>query len=156
MNYATNTSVSEDRSRAEIERLLMKHGAEEFGYVTRPGEALVGFVFRQIRVQMRVPLPGRADPKFTRTPARGTKRTPSQAFGAWQKEVRRRWRSLCLVIKALLVGVDDGVLSLEEAFLPWIVWGNGLTSGQMILPKIHEAIESGNMPSTLKQLEVLP
>jgi len=153
MRYASATSVSEDRSRMEIETLLMRYGADEFGYVTRAGEAVIGFVYRGIRVQMSVPLPDRDDAKFTATPTGRRTRSTTQAFNEWQKEVRRRWRSLCLVIKALLVGVDDGVLTFEQAFMPYIVWGNGLTTSEMLLPHVQNALESGRMPNSLKQLE---
>lgn len=155
-SYAANTGVTEDRSRAEIERMLMRYGADEFGYVTRRTEGVIAFMYRQIRVQMSVPIPDRGDRQFTTTPARGTERSEQQAFNEWQKEVRRRWRSLCLVIKALLVGVDDGVLSFEQAFMPYIVWGNGLTTSEMLLPHIQQALEGGEMPKNLKQLPVLP
>ncbi len=153
MSYARGTHVSQDRSRAEIERMLLRYGADEFGYVTRKGEAMVGFTYKQIRVQMTVPLPDRDSDEFQKTPGRGTQRSGQAATIAWETEARRRWRALCLVIKALLVGVEDGVLNFEEAFLPYIVWGNGLTTSQMLLPKIQQAIEDGQMPNTLKQLE---
>ena len=156
MSYASNTSVSEDRSRAEIERMLMKYGAEEFGYMTRRDEGIICFVYRGIQARLSVPLPDRDDPKFTRTPTGRKTRSGTQAFNEWQKEVRRRWRALCLVIKALLVGVDDGVLSFEQAFMPFIVWGNNRTTSEMLLPHVKAAIEGGAMPLTLKKLEVLP
>lgn len=150
--YASDTKVSEDRSRAEIERMLMRYGADEFGYMSRKTEAMIQFVYRKITVRMRVPMPDRDDTQFTQTPNTERPRTDAQAFAAWQKEVRRRWRSLCLVIKALLVGVDDGVLEFEQAFMPYIVWGNDLTTSELLLPKMKEAIAAGAMP---KQLEVL-
>ena len=156
MSYASGTQVPEYRSRAEIERLLMRYGADEFGYVTRKAEALIGFVYNGIRIQMSVPLPDREDPKFASTPTGRTTRSDSRAFNEWQKEIRRRWRSLCLVIKALLVGVDDGVLRFEEAFLPYVVMGDGLTICQHVLPHMQKALESGRMPNTLRQLESLP
>ena len=155
MNYASGTKVTETRSRAELEKLLAKFGADEFGYVTRRDEALIGFMYRNIRVQMSVPLPDRDDAMFTST-ATGRKRADAAVFADWQREVRRRWRSLCLVIKALLVGVSDGVLTFEQAFLSYIVMGDGLTIYQHVLPHIQTALTSGQMPSTLKQLEALP
>ncbi len=157
MSYATKTQVSEDRSRTEIERILMRYGADEFGYMNRRSEALIVFVYKSIKVQMTVPLPARDDPKFTTTPTGRPVRSETQRFNAWNMEVRRRWRSLCLVIKALLVGVDDGVLSFEQAFMPYMVLGDdGLTLYQKALPKLTRAIESGKMPNTLNQLEAIP
>jgi len=155
MNYARGTQVSQDRSRAEIERLLMRYGADEFAYMTRRDEALIGFVYKGVRVQMSVPMPDRDDEQFRLTPGRGHERSDHAAFLEWEKEARRRWRSLCLVIKALLIGVEDGVLTFEQAFLPYIVWGNGLTTSDMLLPHVQHALESGTMPQSLKLLPSL-
>ena len=142
MTYAGDTSVTEDRTRAEIERLLMKHGADEFGYNTRRTEAMIGFVLRGIRVEMRLPLPDRDDPKFKLTPTRRHTRSADKANEAWQQEVRQRWRSLCLIIKAKLVAVEEGVTTFETEFLPYMVWGDGQTTAQKLLPMIKKAIEN--------------
>ena len=152
--YARGTSVTEDRSRAQIERDLMRFGAEEFGYLSRPGEATIFFKYRQISVQLSVPLPDREDHEFTRTPT-GKARAQEAALREWSQETRRRWRSLCAVIKALLVGVDDGVLSFEQAFLPFIMWGDGRTTSQHLLPTIEKALEGGGMPRGPKLLEAV-
>jgi len=156
MNYASNTQVSEGRSRAEIERLLAKFGADGFGYYAKGTDAKIAFEYREIHCQLSVPLPDRNDPKFTQTPSTGRRRTESQAFNDWQREVRRRWRSLCLVVKAMLVGVEDGVLTFEQAFMPYIVMGDGLTIYQHALPYLQNALTGGQMPATLKQLEARP
>lgn len=154
--YASNTSVSEDRSRIEIERLLMRYGADEFGYMTRKNEAIIMFVFKGLHIEMKVPLPNQDDEKFCTTPTGRKTRSEDAAFREWEKEIRRRWRSLCLVIKALLVGIDDGVLTFEQAFMSYMVWGNGLTTSQLLLPTIHHALETGKGLGSVKQLEVLP
>lgn len=155
MRYAAHTRVSQDRSRTQIERMVLKYGAEEFGTLIKKDEALVGFKYKNIRVEMAVPLPDKNDERFSTTPAGRNRRSETQAFAEWEKEVRRRWRSLCLVIKALLVGVDDGVLTFEQAFMPYIVIG-GQTIGQVFLPKLAKMIESGKEISSMKQLVILP
>lgn len=155
LRYATHTQVSEDRSRIQIERMVLKYGAEEFGTLIKKTEALVGFKYKNIRVEMAVPLPDKNDKRFSTTPAGRKRRSEAQAFTEWEREVRRRWRSLCLVIKALLVGVDDGVLTFEQAFMPYIVIG-GQTIGQRFLPQIVKAIESGKELTSIKQLMMLP
>jgi hypothetical protein len=38
--YASNTDVPSDRSRAEIERTLVRYGADEFMYGTRAREPI--------------------------------------------------------------------------------------------------------------------
>lgn len=145
--YASNTTVPIDRSKAEIERNLARFGASEFGYWAGLDNAAVGFIYRGVRIEMSLPYP--TVEAFRHTPA-GRERTDIQTKTEHEKEVKRRWRSLAAVIKALLVGVDDGVLTFEDAFMPWIVWGNGLTTRQLLLPELQKAIESGKMPRTLK------
>ena len=41
MSYAKDTSVSVERSRAEIETTLTRYGATAFGYATDEGRAIV-------------------------------------------------------------------------------------------------------------------
>lgn len=150
--YASTTLVSVERSRAEIERVLERFGADCFGYEKRRMEIIIRFTYRRVTVQMSMPVLPQDDQQFIYTP-RDRKRSKAGALVEWQREVRRRWRSLCLVIKALVVGVEDGVLRFEEAFLPYIVWGSGLTTAEMLLPAVEKALEAGaGMPNNLKQL----
>lgn len=48
MTYAENTSVTESRSREEIEQLLRRHGASRFGAMTDFDlrKAIVAFTFQ--------------------------------------------------------------------------------------------------------------
>lgn len=138
MSYATNTSVTEDRSRAEIEKLLMRFGADTFGYSTSRTEAMIHFTHQGFDYAFHLPLPDRKDSKFTRTPGRNTKRSEQAAFVEWSKEVRRKWRSLALVVKAMLVGVTDGVLAFEEAFMPYIIMEGGGSLYHAMLPSLEK------------------
>ena len=61
---------------------------------------------------------------------------------------------MCLVIKALLVGVEDEVLTFEQAFLPYILVG-GQTVSERMLPKLAELIESGKDLDTIKLLPAM-
>jgi len=151
--YASRTDVSADRSRQQIERELLRFGAEEFGYLSRLGRAYIMFRYRGLGVQLSIPLPARDDDEFTTTPT-GKDRSEAAAFAAWEAETKRRWRSLCLVIKALLVAVDDGVFTFEEAFLAHLVWGDGKTTAQQLLPTVQAALEGRK--ALPRQLEVLP
>jgi hypothetical protein len=59
--YAAQTSVSADKSRAEIERTLTRYGATSFAYGWQGSQAMVGFVMagRQIPVPPAATVPGR-------------------------------------------------------------------------------------------------
>ena len=154
--YASGTDVTADRSRSEIERLLMRFGADEFAYVTARDKAMIGFVYQKVRCEISIELPDKDLPEFTKTPARGTKRTADAAFEAWQKEVRRKWRALAIVVKAMLVGVEEGVFKFDEVFMPYIVMGDGVTIYRHCMPLIQHALETGAMPNSMRQLEALP
>lgn len=74
--YAADTSVSTDRSRAEIERTLRRWGAEQFMYGWTDQAAIVGFVMRNRQVKFVVPMPDPNDRSFTHTPSRGNPAAP--------------------------------------------------------------------------------
>ena len=52
--YARETSVPADRSRLEIEKILKRYGAGQFGYLTVGDKVLIAFSMnnRQIRFAM--------------------------------------------------------------------------------------------------------
>jgi hypothetical protein len=145
--YATNTDVSSERSRAEIERTLQRYGADRFGYTTSRTEAVLGFTCTGWTVRFVLPMPDPAARKFTHTEAKGLKRSPAQAHEAWEQACRQKWRALNLVVKAKLEAVESGITTFEDEFLAHIVLPNGQTVGQQALPKVREAYATGgNVP----------
>lgn len=146
--YASGTSVSADRSRAEIELLLRRFGADGFGYWSEGEKAAIEFKHRGMRFRFAVKLPDRNDEAFTRT-GTGRDRKADAALRLWEADIPRRWRSLCLVVKAMLVGVEDGVLEFEQAFMPYIVLPDGKTLSHHMLPMLNKAVASGKMPKLL-------
>ena len=66
--YAENTQVAPDRSRAEIERTLARYGASSFMYGWEASQAVLGFVADDRRVKFVLPLPDRKSAEFTKTP----------------------------------------------------------------------------------------
>ena len=55
--YAQNTEVPVDRSRAEIEKILLRYGAHAFAYATENNRAMISFKAnkRMIRFISRCP-----------------------------------------------------------------------------------------------------
>ena len=146
-SYAQGTSVSANRSVAEISHNVKRFGASEFGYIERPGAALVGFAFQGYRVELGIDLPGPDEFAMTRT---GRRRTARQQAEQCAQEARRRWRALAQVVKILCMAVDEGVLTFEEAFLAHLVLGDGRTVGHTLLPRLQEARDQGALPSSLR------
>jgi hypothetical protein len=157
--YASNTSVSADRSRAEIERTLTRYGARGFMYGWDQEQAVLGFVARGRNVRFFLPMPMRQDPEFTRTPT-GKPRSQTTAEAAYDQAVRQRWRALALVIKAKLEAVAAGIVTFDEEFLAHLVLPTGETVAQAIGPGIEEAYRTGRtpqlLPSPVARLEIEP
>jgi len=153
MTYASQTSVSVERSRTEIERTLQRYGAQKFVYGWDREEAVIAFVvqnedsgeFRQVR--FRVHVPPRED--FART-AHGRRRTALQQEKEWEQAQRSRWRALLLVIKAKLEAIEAGIATFEDEFLAYTMLPGGETVGEWIAPQLDEVYEKGVMPGDLR------
>lgn len=146
--YAQDTRVPADRSRDEIEKTLIRYGATGFGYSWDKREvaidpipargpktevrmfAMIVFYFKTRHVRLDLPMPTEREV--------GTVTKAEQA-------TRQRWRALLLVIKAKLEAVESGISTLEHEFLANIVTESGRTIGEIITPRISEAVESGRL-----------
>lgn len=141
--YAANTSVDSSSSRAEIERTLVRYGAEAFSYGWDKGQAAIQFVKADRTIRFVLPMPDRESKEFTHTPTRGTKRTASAANDEYEKAVRQRWRALALMVKAKLEGVEAGIVTFEEEFMPHVVLPGGKTVYETIQEDVTRALSTG-------------
>jgi hypothetical protein len=150
--YAQGTEVPADRSRAEIEKMLTRFGADQFvaGW-EKDHIAMIGFRVHARMVRIALPMPDPNDPLIRLTPA-GKTRTAIQQEDAYAKEERRRWRSLVLVIKAKLAAVEDGISTIEREFLADVLLPDGSTLGAWIQPQVERAYAAAEMPSMLPAL----
>lgn len=146
--YAARTAVPVSQSRAEIEGLLEKYGADRFAYSSEPGFAQIGFRIRGLMVRLDCPLPSKDERRFALTPS-GKVAAESVKLAAWEQACRSRWRALALVVKAKLEACDAGISTLEREFLADTLLPNGETVGVVMLPQIELAYQSGKMPALL-------
>lgn len=147
--FAESTTVSADKSRAEIEKTLQRYGADQFMYGWEAERAVVQFRMNERHVRFILPMPDPADKEFTHTPSRGTRRSAEQAHAAWEQATRQRWRALALVVKAKLEAVESGITEFEDEFLAHIVLPDQTTVGSWLRPQIAQAYDTGKMPSML-------
>ncbi len=147
--YASNTSVSAEKSRAEIERTLQRFGADQFMYGWEQERAVVQFSAEGRSIRFVLVLPDKEDPKFSMTPGGRRRRDADAMLKAWEQETRSTWRALALVIKSKLVAVEEGIMTFEEEFLAHIVLPSGGTVGEWIVPQIERSYETGDMPLAL-------
>lgn len=152
MPYAENTTVPVEKSRAELERILERYGADAFMYGWNEKGAAIRFRANNRHVKFELPLPSKTDPKFTsyRRGHSTYQRTPEAAQKEWEQACRQRWRALTLVVKAKLEAVETGITIFEDEFLAHIVLPNGQTAGEWMRPQVEEAYTSGLMPTELQ------
>lgn len=149
--YASKTTVSSEKSKNEIERILTRYGATEFLYGTKPQMAVVAFKMLGRQIRFTMPLPDRRDTEFTEYMRGMTAylRTDDAADKLYEQSIRQRWRALALVIKAKLEAVESGITEFEDEFLAHIVLPSGQTMGQLAKPQIEHAYLTGDMPALL-------
>lgn len=148
MPYAEKTSVSPEKSRGEIERILSKYGASAFSYGYEGEKAVVAFQAQGRFVRFEIRTPPLAD--FQMAPGRAyRRRTSEQQRTAQEQAIRQRWRALALVIKAKLESIESGIESFDEAFMPHILLPDHTTAGDWLRPQIERAYETGVMPDLL-------
>lgn len=144
--YASETTVSPEKSRHEIETILKRYGASHYGYMSGPEASAIAFQAKDRRLRFTLPMPARKD---FNTDRRGYGRTETAIDAHWNQAVRQRWRALCLVIKAKLEAVEAGVSTFEEEFMANIVLPSGQTMAEYALPQIAQAYASNSMPPLL-------
>jgi hypothetical protein len=144
--YANNTSVSVEKSQQEVQSILRKYGASKFGTMEDHHKAYIMFGYNNLMIQISVDLPKRDESIKTPT---GRKRKESQADIAYEQNVKQRWRSLVLLVKAKLVAVSEGLTTIEKEFLGDIILPDGKTISMKIAPQIKKLSESGEMPKLL-------
>lgn len=154
-SYAKETSVSVEKSRAEIESTLTKFGATAFAYATNMDKAMVQFQANNRRIMFVLVLPDRNSPIFTHSRGKTylKKFREDQAYVKWEQACRQKWRSLALSIKAKMVAVDDGISTFEDEFLSHIVMPDGKTVSSHIKPMIENAYQTGKMVPLLPHFD---
>lgn len=154
MTYASNTTVSVEKSRAEIEATLRRYGADQFlsGWDDQ-GKAVIGFraAGRHVNFVLMMPDKNADEFRFSRhkDKCNRKRRTDTQAIAHWEQSCRQRWRALCLVIKAKLEAVEAGITCFEDEFLAHIVMPDGKSVSQWLRPQLAIAYETGAMPRSL-------
>lgn len=136
--YAAQTSVSVEKTRAEIETLLTRYGATRFAYMTDERGVKIGFCINDRTIRFELPLPSRSARKFTHYTARYQEkpRVPEAAVKEWEQACRSLWRALLLCIKAKLEACAVGITTFEKEFLAHIVLPDGRTVGEAAIPQL--------------------
>jgi hypothetical protein len=130
MPYAARTTVTVDRTKAEIEQTLTRYGADRFAYFVEPKGAVIIFEAHGRRLRFNLPL------------QEGT-----EAKSEWIR--RQRSRALLLCIKAKLESVASDIETFEEAFLAHVVMPDNRTVYEHTAPRIAQIAKGGEMQPLL-------
>jgi hypothetical protein len=145
MTFAKGTKVPVSRSKAEIEALLMKHGATQYnaGWDAKLGLSRVVFQLHDRMFRFDVPLPS---PDGFRVTKGRSKRSAADAQSAANKEHMRLWRARLLITKAKLEMIESGESDVNAEFLADMMLADGSTVRETIIPKIDKSYAAGLMP----------
>lgn len=139
MSYASGTSVSVEKSRAEIETILARFGCNGFSYRSMPTSATIEFLARDRWVRFTLTIPDRS--KFSRRKCRSgfVACKPEEQYKLWEQACREKWRALTLAVKAKLAAVEAGISAFEQEFMAYIVDPvKNQTMAEIILPQIEQ------------------
>lgn len=144
--YATNTTVSPEKSQSEIQKTLRKYGADRFGIMEEKTKAHVMFEYHGLSIQLSIDLPDESE--FTTTES-GRSRTNEAIETSRDQAIKQRWRALLLAIKAKLEAIECGISTVEKEFLAFMIMPDGRPLSDHIIPKIHQIVKTGKMPKLL-------
>ena len=149
MAYAEKTTISISKTKADIEELIHRAGADQFISGFKDNVAIIGFSLDNRQIRFILNLPDKNDEKFKYTPGKRIKRTNEQITSVWEQECKSKWRALYLIIKAKLEAIESGISTVEKEFFYDIVLPNGNTVGEYMSPQIEQAYQTGDMPPLL-------
>ena len=142
--YAEGTTVSVEKTKAELDALLGKHGATSRGVMSsdEEGTAFVYFAMAGERFQIAVPLPKLGDysrkgevPRHWGT--RSDRQREEIRHRLWEQACRERWRTMLLLLKSKLELVRIGASTIRREFMADLVLANGKTVGELLSNPRH-------------------
>ncbi len=151
MAFAEGTKVTQGKTRAEIEDLLAKNGAEDFISSTSKSRCWIAFRMKNRLLRFDLPMPDPKAQRFTHKTRVGkyditrTPYTPDQAKAVYEAEIRRLWRALLLAVKAKLEVVASGISSFDREFLAHIVVDEGKTIGEYLADRLDKMSENATL-----------
>ena len=128
MTFAQHTTVPVEKTRAEIDKLLGRHGATQRGVMQddEKQRAIVAFAIQGAKYKIEVSLKVKA-----------TRRTERS-----DQVLRTRWRLVLLALKTKLELVALGVSSVEHEFMADMVLPNGKTVQENLGDFINADLET--------------
>lgn len=127
--YAARTQTTVDSSRNEVIRLLRRYGCTDHRLSESSKSLGIEFILSGLPIRVDITYPNFSD---------------YGSNAAYQQEIRRLWRVLILVIKSKMELIDEGVESVEKAFLPYLILPDGQTVSEHSIQGIREQVIAGH------------
>lgn len=148
--YAENTSVSVEKSRIELDRMLAGAGATSRGVGSDDAAGVAWVVFRLSDRHVKLSLPLPKLEQFKRAPIRSRVTwTSERQREAWEQACRSSWRALVLLVKAKLEAIHRGISTVEREFLADVYLSDGRTVHEALVTELQRMYVSGKMPALL-------
>ncbi len=145
-----DTTVSADRSKAEVREILLRYGATQFGIMEENGRAIVMFQVQGRLVRLEVPLPDRTDSAMTKA-GKYLRAGTAAALSFHDQEERRLWRATRAWIFGQVEAIESGIRTLEEVFLADILLPSGERFADWAAPQLERTVQAGEMPALLPE-----
>lgn len=130
----TGTSVSVDKSMGEVMSLLHKRSVSGMQWTREGLRSTLRFRWKSsagVELCARFTLDVRPPPA-----PRGRQLSSKQLADVYAQEERRLFRVLVYFLKNLFEAVDGGLLTLEQALLPYLEDSTGQTVGELLAPRL--------------------
>lgn len=148
--YAEGTEVAVTKSQQEIAALAERYGATGYMMGWQGERAVVEFMAYGRRVRFVLNLAVAETDPLIRVTRNNVRRTADGIKKAKESEVKRRWRTLALAIKAKFDVVESGISTFEEEFLAHVVLPGGTTVGEEITPGVERMYVTGQVTPLLE------
>ncbi len=145
--FANDTNVTEEKTRSDIEQVLLKYCATGYGIIHEGDHWRIVFKVDGRMVQMDFSTPE----DHVRKDSIGRVKTESQQRASWEQEKRSYWRAIYNVIKFKLEAVAIGYSTIEREFLSDVLLADGTKIGDWIHPQIEQMYKTGKMPPMLPE-----
>ena len=115
--YAQYTTVLPEKSRMQIERTIRDYGGINYisGASDETSEYMFQFNYQARTIRFKLVLPEDA------------------------QEERSLWRCLLILVKGKLEAIENGIETVDEAFMPQIVLPDQTTVADHVIPMINES-----------------
>jgi len=153
--YASDTSVSVAKSRGEIEKLLRVWGANQMQWSDDfdGGKAMLRFIWEHdgasYTARFTVDVPTKAEIEKESVHATSGRFLQTKYDKAMERRGMVEHRELALLLKAIFVAVDCGLITAEQVFMPFLEGSDGMTVSERILPELANMLKRGGTKNLL-------